>query len=68
VAFHPSFLQFEKSMARRCLPRKTERFTVIASQRVGAQRRPMTGSAKQSISPRKERMDCFVASLFAMTA
>src|SRR5258707_6380006 len=23
--------------------------------------RPMTGSAKQSIAPRKERMDCFVA-------
>jgi hypothetical protein len=28
----------------------------------------MTGSAKQSIAPRKERMDCFVASLLAMTA
>src|SRR5258705_5643419 len=27
----------------------------------------MTGSAKQSISPRKGRMDCFVASLLAMT-
>jgi hypothetical protein len=40
---------------------------VIASQRVGAKRRPMTGSAKQSISPRKGRMDCFVASLLAMT-
>src|SRR5205814_6968131 len=26
-----------------------------------ANARPMTGSAKQSISPRKERMDCFVA-------
>jgi hypothetical protein len=36
--------------------------TVIASQRVGAKRRPMTGSAKQSIAPHKERMDCFVAS------
>jgi hypothetical protein len=36
-------------------------FDVIASQRVGAKRRPMTGSAKQSISPRKGRMDCFVA-------
>jgi hypothetical protein len=35
--------------------------TVIASHRVGAKRRPMTGSAKQSISPRKESMDCFVA-------
>jgi hypothetical protein len=33
---------------------------VIASQRVGAKRRPMTGSAKQSISPRKER---WIASL-----
>jgi hypothetical protein len=29
--------------------------------------RPMTGSTKQSISPRKERMDCFVAALLAMT-
>jgi ring-1,2-phenylacetyl-CoA epoxidase subunit PaaC len=27
----------------------------------------MTGSAKQSIVPRKERIDCFVASLLAMT-
>ena len=27
----------------------------------------MTDSAKQSITPRKERMDCFVASLLAMT-
>jgi hypothetical protein len=27
----------------------------------------MTGSAKQSMSPRKGRMDCFVASLLAMT-
>jgi len=27
----------------------------------------MINSAKQSISPRKERMDCFVASLLAMT-
>src|SRR5438477_1336514 len=32
-----------------------------------ANARPMTGSAKQSISPRKGRMDCFVASLLAMT-
>jgi hypothetical protein len=39
--------------------------TVITSQRVGAKRRPMTGSAKQSIVRRKERMDCFVASAFA---
>ena len=34
---------------------------VIASQRVGAKRRPVTGSAKQSILTRHERMDCFVA-------
>ena len=40
--------------------------TVIASRRANA--RPMTGSAKQSISPCKERMDCFVASLLAMTS
>jgi hypothetical protein len=33
-----------------------------------ANARPMTRSAKQSISPRKERMDCFVAALLAMTA
>jgi hypothetical protein len=33
--------------------------TVIASQRVGAKRRPMTGSAKQSMEQQKERMDCF---------
>jgi hypothetical protein len=40
---------------------------VIAIQRVGAKRRPMINSAKQSIHPRQERMDCFVASLLAMT-
>jgi hypothetical protein len=39
-------------------------YTVIASQRVGAKRRPMTGSAKQSRGPRKQ-LDCFVASAFA---
>src|SRR5260370_5796303 len=39
---------------------------VIASQRVGAKRRPMTGSAKQSMEP-QESLDCFVASLLAMT-
>jgi hypothetical protein len=33
-----------------------------------ANARPMTGSAKQSISPSKERMDCFVASLLATTS
>jgi hypothetical protein len=27
----------------------------------------IASEAKQSISPRKERMDCFVASLLAMT-
>ena len=32
-----------------------------------ANARPLTGSAKQSMSPRKGRMDCFVASLLAMT-
>jgi hypothetical protein len=41
--------------------------TVIASQRVGAKRRPMTGSAKQSRMAAKQRLDCFVASLLAMT-
>src|SRR5258705_13753267 len=41
--------------------RRTSHSAVIASQRVGAKRRPMTGSAKQSIAPSKERMDCFVA-------
>jgi hypothetical protein len=41
---------------------------VIASQRVGAKRRPMTGSAKQSMARRKSKsMDCFVAALLAMT-
>src|SRR5450432_523799 len=30
-----------------------------------ANARPMTGSAKQSILPREERVDCFVASAFA---
>jgi hypothetical protein len=33
---------------------------VIASQRVGAKRRPMTGSAKQSIDGRnRQQVDCF---------
>jgi hypothetical protein len=41
---------------------------VIASQRVGAKRHPMTGSAKQSILQHEEKLDCFVASLLAMTA
>src|SRR5258708_6596076 len=39
--------------------------SVIASQRVGAKRRPMTGSAKQSMTTTK--LDCFVAALLAMT-
>ena len=39
--------------------------TVIASHRVGAKRRPMTGSVKRSIVAKN--MDCFVASLLAMT-
>jgi hypothetical protein len=40
----------------------------MASQRVGAKRRPMTGSAKQSIFHFVRRaMDCFVALLLAMT-
>jgi hypothetical protein len=36
-------------------------YRVIASQRVGAKRRPMTGSTKQSRSNQQE-LDCFVAS------
>src|SRR5258705_11053606 len=37
-------------------------YIVIARQRVGAKRRPMTGSAKQSIiASQRERLDCFVA-------
>jgi hypothetical protein len=35
--------------------------TVIASQRVGAKRRSMINSAKQSIAPHNAIMDCFVA-------
>jgi mono/diheme cytochrome c family protein len=47
----------------------SSRETVIASQRVGAKRRPMTGSAKQSRrGPRRRKLDCFVALLLAMTA
>jgi hypothetical protein len=38
-----------------------EEISVIASQRVGAERRPMTSSAKQSSFPGK-KLDCFVAS------
>jgi hypothetical protein len=40
--------------------------SVIASQRVGEKRRPMTGSAKQSRTA-ETGLDCFVASLLAMT-
>ncbi len=43
------------------------RLDVIASQRVGAKRRPMTGSATQFIVRHKKGMDCFVALLLAMT-
>src|ERR1039458_1556451 len=32
-----------------------------------ANARPMTGSAKQSIEQNRERVDCFVAALLAMT-
>jgi hypothetical protein len=39
---------------------------VIASQRVGAKRRPMTGSVKQSILSLRGEMDCFAS--LAMTA
>jgi hypothetical protein len=47
------------------LPREREEIqAVIASQRVGAKRRPMTGSAKQSMQ-QQGRMDCFAA--LAMT-
>jgi hypothetical protein len=38
-------IQFSKSQRR---------LIVIASQRVGAKRRPMTGSAKQSITPQRK--------------
>jgi hypothetical protein len=41
--------------------------SVIASQRVGAKRRPMTGSAKQSIAAKKDWIASSL-SLLAMTA
>ncbi|WP_420892878.1 CAP domain-containing protein [Rhodopseudomonas palustris] len=41
-------------------------FPVIVSQRVGAKRRPMTGSAKQSTAPCTV-LGCFVAAFLAMT-
>jgi len=81
--------QEKNGLLRRFAPRNDEEeevchnpLPVIASQRVGAKRRPMTGStkqstsqpsviasvAKQSMSQRKRKsMDCFVASLLAMT-
>ena len=37
------------------------KFAIARSQRVGAKRRPMTGSVKQSIAPRNDGMDCFIA-------
>jgi hypothetical protein len=48
--------------ARRSSKARDKHAAVIASQRIGAKRRPMTGSAKQSILQQEERMDCFVAS------
>jgi hypothetical protein len=42
--------------------RRTGAWAAIASQRVGAKRRPMTGSAKQSSTCIREKLDCFVAS------
>jgi phosphoribosylamine--glycine ligase len=47
--------------------RRADSFPLIASQRVRPKAGPMTGSAKQS-SASKEELDCFVASLLAMTA
>jgi hypothetical protein len=48
--------------------RVQQNISVIASQRVGATRCPMTGSAKQSSFPSSQRkLDCFVAPLLAMT-
>jgi hypothetical protein len=46
---------------------KLEFETVIASQRVGAKRRPMINSAKQSSGRARTFLDCIVASLLAMT-
>jgi hypothetical protein len=45
--------------------RGDDMLTVIASQRVDATRRLMTGSAKQSAVRATVIMDCFVASAFA---
>ena len=41
---------------------------VIASEAIHLTAAVIASEAKQSISRRKERMDCFVASLLAMTA
>ena len=50
-----------------CRGNANARSLVIASQRVRAKRGPMTGSAKQS-RIKRETLDCFVASLLAMTS
>jgi hypothetical protein len=42
--------------------------SVIASQRVGAKRRPMTGSAKQSMAPQTAKWIASSLALLAMTA
>jgi hypothetical protein len=47
---------------------RAEPLTVIAGHRVGAKRRPMTGSAKQSIAPRKKEWIASSQALLAMTA
>src|SRR5882757_9650005 len=50
------------------MPREGETVTSRHCEPTGrANARPMTGSAKQSMTLREERMDCFVASLLAMT-
>src|ERR1700756_3388674 len=54
------------SRAARLCWRDGKAIAVIASQRVRAKRGPMTGSAKQSRATRAA-LDCFVASLLAMT-
>ena len=45
----------------------TNSIHVIASQRVGAKRRPMTGSAKQSIAEHAEEWIASSQALLAMT-
>jgi hypothetical protein len=58
---------FQAKLGRDARRDREAAFPVIARQRVGAKRRPMTGSAKQSMPPHEERMDCFVDLLLAMT-